>query len=215
MSDIIYVLTNPKFPGLVKIGFTTNLKSRIRTLSTSVPEEFDCYYHCEVEKGTGKDVEKRLHFAFEDLRAPKGEFFEINPKRVKAILELLAVQNTTFGRDAAKNKDTSSKKREKAPSRKKAPNRKRRKKAPYFSFPMLKIPIGSKLILSKDKTKTATVIGDRKVRYKGEEGLLSPITKKILKDLDIKWVSVQGPDEWLFKNETLTKRRKRLEGSSD
>ena len=209
MSDIIYVLTNPKFPGLVKIGFTTNLKSRIRTLSTSVPEEFDCYYFCEVEKGTGKDVEKRLHFAFEDLRAPKGEFFEINPKRVKAILELLAIQNTTSDRDTAKNKDASNKKH------KKAPDRKRRKKAPYFTFSMLKIPIGSKLVLSKDKTKTATVIEDRKVRYRGKEDLLSPITKKILKNLDIKWVSVQGPDEWLFEGETLTKRRKRLEDSSD
>lgn len=203
----------------MKIGFTTNLKSRIRTLSTSVPEEFDCYYHCEVEKGTGKDVEKRLHFAFQDFRSPKGEFFEINPKRVKAILELLAIQNTTSGRRAIKSRSASSGKHKKTPARKKPKRpsgRKKSGKAPPFTFSMVNIPMGSKLTLLEDKTKTAKVAGERKIEYKGRIDFISTITQDIFNnELEISWSAVRGANHWLFEGETLSARRARFEDSSD
>ena len=77
MTDIIYILTNPVMPDLLKIGRTTNLEKRIKQLSsdTGVPVPFECYFACEV--GNGIEVEKRLHFGFGDHRInPKREFFK-------------------------------------------------------------------------------------------------------------------------------------------
>ncbi len=41
-SGTIYILTNPSFPEWVKVGFTTNLPQRLKTLnnSTMVPFSF-------------------------------------------------------------------------------------------------------------------------------------------------------------------------------
>lgn len=219
MSDIIYILTNETFPGLVKIGFTTNLDERIRTLSTSVPEEFECYYSCEVEEGTGRDVERRLHTAFEDLRVPKKEFFKIKPRRVKAVLELLAVQNTTSDRYVIKNRGTSNRKNKKPLDRKKSrrPSERRKSgKAPLFTFSMVNIPMGSELTLLEDKTKTAKVVGERKIKYKGRIDFISTITQDIFNnELGINWSAVRGANHWLFEGETLSARRARFEDSSD
>jgi len=51
MPDIIYILTNPAIPDLIKIGKTTNLVERINSLSrhSGVPVPFECYFACEVE----------------------------------------------------------------------------------------------------------------------------------------------------------------------
>ena len=40
MPDIVYVLTNPTLHGSVKIGRTTTIKTRMRTLNTGVPTPF-------------------------------------------------------------------------------------------------------------------------------------------------------------------------------
>jgi hypothetical protein len=73
MTEIVYILTNPVIPDLIKIGRTTNLEERLRSLSShsGVPVPFECYYACEVRDS--QDVERRLHGAFGDHR--------INPKR--------------------------------------------------------------------------------------------------------------------------------------
>ena len=71
--DIIYILINEAMPGYVKIGRTTNLEQRIRSLdTTSVPILF----------------ERQLHDTFLDQRVRSNrEFFEISPERaVSAIL---------------------------------------------------------------------------------------------------------------------------------
>ena len=83
---------NPSIADLVKVGRTTNLEERMRSLSShsGVPVPFECYYACEVQDG--QDVEKRLHFAFGDHRInPKREFFRISPERVQMILEALSL----------------------------------------------------------------------------------------------------------------------------
>ncbi len=48
MSEIVYVLTNPTMPGLIKIGRTTNLEQRVKSLSsdTGVPLPFEVFYAC-------------------------------------------------------------------------------------------------------------------------------------------------------------------------
>ena len=46
MPEIVYLLTNPTMPDQVKIGRTSDLESRLRSLSThsGVPVPFECFY---------------------------------------------------------------------------------------------------------------------------------------------------------------------------
>ena len=64
---IVYVLTNPAMPGLVKIGMTTrdNLDARMKELyGTGVPVPFECKYACKVKSSDCAKIEKALHTAF-------------------------------------------------------------------------------------------------------------------------------------------------------
>ena len=106
MNEIVYILTNPVFPDLVKIGRTTNLEERVRSLSsqTGVPVPFEVYYSCTVDDS--KKVEKHLHDGFGDHRVnPKREFFRINPERVLSILKLVEIQNVTPNSDFVEDQD--------------------------------------------------------------------------------------------------------------
>ena len=56
-AGVIYILSNPTMPGLVKLGKTTNLPARLKSLnSTGVPVPFQCVFakrvgnHHEVER---------------------------------------------------------------------------------------------------------------------------------------------------------------------
>ena len=93
---IVYALTNPAMPGLVKIGMTSRMEiaQRMKELysSTGVPLPFECVYACEV-KDFAK-AEKALHIAFAPDRInPNREFFKIDTERVIAILEILGPNN--------------------------------------------------------------------------------------------------------------------------
>lgn len=76
MPEIVYILENPYMPDLVKIGKTTSLEERMKSLSsqTGVPVPFEYYYACEVENSD--KVEKGLHYGFGAHRVnQKREFF--------------------------------------------------------------------------------------------------------------------------------------------
>lgn len=77
---IVYVLSNPAMPGIVKIGRSDqkDLKQRLRSLfNTSVPLPFKVEFACYVEKADTKNLEAALHSAFADKRVhEKREFFE-------------------------------------------------------------------------------------------------------------------------------------------
>ena len=83
-SGILYVLTNPFMPGLVKVGCTTgSVEDRIYDLSsfTGVPVAFQCHFAARVTDMATK--EKTLHQLFSDKRVnPKREFFEVAPEKV-------------------------------------------------------------------------------------------------------------------------------------
>ena len=68
MAEIVYLLTNPVMPDLVKIGRTTNLEERLRSLSThsGVPVPFEVFYACEVADSV--KVERQIHEGFGDHR---------------------------------------------------------------------------------------------------------------------------------------------------
>ena len=59
-EGIVYILSNPAMPGLVKIGKTNNLQNRLNSLfSTGVPIPFRCVYAKRVKNYS--QVESKLH----------------------------------------------------------------------------------------------------------------------------------------------------------
>ena len=68
---IVYLLTNPVMPGLVKIGMTTqeDIDKRMKELyTTGVPVPFECKFACKVKKSDCLKIEKALHKAFDPQR---------------------------------------------------------------------------------------------------------------------------------------------------
>jgi T5orf172 domain len=90
----VYVLTNPMFPGLTKIGFTIKtVEERMDQLdSTGLPEPF--IEHYRVRCANPKDVESRLHKHFASKRYKENrEFFEIEPQDVYEVLRDWGVED--------------------------------------------------------------------------------------------------------------------------
>jgi hypothetical protein len=189
--EIVYVLTNPAMPGLVKIGYSSQeeASSRIAQLyTTGVPVPFTIEFACRVENA--KDVEKALHIAFSPDRInPKREFFRIEPEQAIAILRLLHTEETT--QDVAKLSDEVDQQSLDAAKQMQA-------RRPNFNFEEMGIPIGSELISVKTSD-PAIVIGSRKVRFKDEEMSLTAATRVAL-NLEY---SVAPGRQWTFKGKLL------------
>ena len=101
MPNIIYVLTNPAMPGLVKIGMTDkdNVQHRMSELyTTGVPFPFECVAARQINDADALEIEKALHTAFSPNRVnPSREFFEIDSEQVQVILRILPGQDVTPG----------------------------------------------------------------------------------------------------------------------
>jgi hypothetical protein len=99
MSSIVYVLTNPAMPGIVKIGHTTQANPQVRMdqlYTTGVPLPFECAIAVEVEDGNAGEIENALHTAFGPHRVnPSREFFEIEVHQVEALLRVLPGRDIT------------------------------------------------------------------------------------------------------------------------
>ena len=50
MPDIVYVFTNPSWPGCVKIGRTCNVERRLKTLNTGTPKPSECVFAVDVRR---------------------------------------------------------------------------------------------------------------------------------------------------------------------
>lgn len=201
MSEIIYILTNPVIPDLIKIGRTINLEERVRSLSShsGVPVPFEVYYACVVSNSI--KVEKHLHDGFGDHRVnPKREFFRINPERVLSILKLVALEDVTPNNDYVENKEEQQ-----------SLNKERSRRS-NFTFSSVEISVGSVLHFVRDENITVKVVDDRNVEFEGEITSLTQSSLKLL-NRDHGWnsTSVTGPRYWVYENETLSERRLRLE----
>ena len=99
MSNIVYVLTNPAMPGIVKIGMTErdDVQLRMRDLyTTGVPLPFECVVARQLEDVEAARVENALHTAFDPNRInPSREFFQIDPEQVEALLQVMPGQDVT------------------------------------------------------------------------------------------------------------------------
>lgn len=161
MEGIIYILTNPAMPGMIKIGKTnlSDVKLRMAQLhTTGVPLPFECEYAAKV-----KDidmVEKALHTAFSPNRInPKREFFGIEPYQAIGIIKLLEIKNTTNDVEQEPNLID--------PIELEAGKEFARKR-PKLNFEEMGIPVGSELVFI-NSGETATVIDSKLVRFRDEE----------------------------------------------
>jgi len=200
MSEIVYVLINEAMPGYLKIGRTTNLEQRMRTLdNSSVPLPFECYYAARV--GDSVFVEKQLHEAFADNRVRKNrEFFEISPDRIVAALKMVVLDEVTLGGDVVES-DDDQRALDQARDRRSA-----------FNFKMVDIPVGAQLHFVRDPEIICTVVDARRVEFEGALTSLSSAAATLLNRYG--WNncrSVQGPLYWQYEEENLVERRLRME----
>ncbi len=210
---IVYCLTNPAMPELVKIGLVKSvkadaLKARISALySTGVPLPFELYYAVAVDKP--KEKEDLLHRAFNDFREnPKKEFFRVAPERVVAAMELT-------GGEAVSVDDTPDAGIDQADIDARERSRKlQNRRLSNFKFSAVDIEKGKEITFVRDHTITAEVLDDKKIKFEGEEYSLSGAAKVILERSGL-YGSVAGPNFWQYDDETLTERRKRMEADLD
>ena len=194
-NQIVYVLTNPAMPGLVKIGKTTQLEieERMKQLYwTGVPVPFDCAFACQVKDAS--EVEKALHFAFGATRINSSrEFFKIEPERVIAVLKLLKVDDITQQVEKTIESDVPAADKQAAQTLKEA-------KRPRMDFHELNIPNGSVLV-SKDGQFQAIVVGEKKVEFNGTVCSLTSATRKILGLPDD--YPLQPSPHWTYNGKTV------------
>jgi|TARA_B110000259_G_C14022641_1_gene403588 hypothetical protein len=75
----IYIITSDTLNNLYKIGYTTDIKSRIKCFNTSIPGKVEIkylqYFHDDTSM---KIAEKIMHYSFSDFRHSKNkEWFKI------------------------------------------------------------------------------------------------------------------------------------------
>ena len=199
----VYILTNEAMPGYIKIGLTENLVSErvVQLDNTSVALPFQCYYAARVEDH--RKIERALHTAFGDFRVrPNREFFKMDPYKVKAILEVLALEDVTPKNELVATAEDAQALRTVGI------------KAGRFRFSSAGIPIGAQLNFVKDLNLTAVVQEDSWVVFGGAKHSLTTAALEALKKCGYNWSSVQGPEYWLYNGETvgsLRSRQKELE----
>ncbi len=188
---IVYVLTNPAMPGMVKIGYTTqeDANTRIGQLyTTGVPVPFQLEFACKVQNP--EEVERALHVAFAPNRVnPRREFFKIEADQAIAILRLLHVEDATSEVEKQPNQlDLQSI----------AAAEQLKARRPNLNFEEMEIPIGAELH-STHTDAIAVVVSPRKVRF-GEEVLsLTAATREVL-GLDY---SVAPGPYWTYQGRTI------------
>ena len=198
-AQIVYVLINEAMPGYTKVGRTSNLEQRIRSLdNTSMPLPFECIYAARVRDSIF--VERHLHDAFDDHRVRANrEFFEVAPERVVSALQLAVIEDITPQQNFLETKEDQVA-LDKAKERRGA-----------FNFAMVDIPMGSILTFSRDPEITCTVLDKKNIEFEGEKTSLSSSALTIFHRIGYEWKAVAGTDYWQFDGETLTERRNRME----
>ena len=200
MPDIIYILPNEAMQGYVKIGKTKkSLSQRLKQLDvTSLPLPFECFFAAEVENCDV--VERLLHDAFADRRTRKSrEFFEIAPERVASALKLAALREITV-EDVM---DDEARVAIKETIERRSP----------FNFAIVNVPIGATLVHTGDEATTCQVANSKQVEFEGELVSLSDAALRVYHRLGKNWKTVSGPTSWLYENETLDTRRRRIENA--
>ena len=203
---VVYAVENPAMPGYVKIGRTTDLDSRLRSLdNTNVPLPFECFVAMEVDNM--REIEGLLHATFADRRTRKTrEFFEVPREQVEAAMRLTRGDNVTPENPVAE--DAEGVEALKA-------------KRPALTFESLLIPVGAELrfrdIPDYDgEPLTARVVDSTGVEFEGETWPITKLTGEILHRHSgwAKPLYIHHGPYWHYEGERLDHRRDRLNSAT-
>ena len=193
---IVYLLTNPVMPGLVKIGMTAqeDIDKRMKELyTTGVPVPFECHFACRVKKSDCAKIEKALHTAFAPQRVNANrEFFRIQLEQAKAILELFHHEDVTGEvTDEIENDLTPDDK---------AATQNAKVRRPSLNFYEMGMQKGDVLLWKEDPSISVVVDSERRVIYQGEAVSISALSAK-LKGYNTKHIA---PGKyWTYKDRLL------------
>lgn len=194
---IVYLLTNPVMPGLVKIGMTAqeDIDKRMKELyTTGVPVPFECQYACRVKKSDCVKIEKALHTAFTPQRVNANrEFFRIQVEQAKAILELFHHEDVTESVSDEIENDLTDDDR--------VASIKASSKRPSLNFFEMGLNKGDKLVWKDDSEISVVIVSDRKINCQGEETSLSALSAQ-LKGYKSKHIAPCS--HWLYKGKLLS-----------
>lgn len=204
--SVVYILTNPAMPGLVKLGCTDRtIEDRLRELAAAsgVPVPFECFLAVEVPNS--REVEAALHQAFAGPRVnPRREFFTLSPDRPAAILNLF---QRGSGTDVTPEGDVAESAEEEA-----ALNQERARRS-NFNFAMVGVKPGAELVSAFDEKLICRVVDEKKVEFAGQVMSLSAAAKAAAHKTGRMWKAVQGPAFWLHQGKSLDELREEVEAS--
>ncbi len=178
----IYILINPAFPKLVKIGYADNVPKRVKTLNSNsgLPDPYHVYATYKVKKRLEDlKLHKLIDSLDSDLRHAKNkEFYEMTPEKAYAILSAIAeingdedllVKNPYHDDFFVKQEEEDGD----------AGSDKPKVRKPPVNFSKCGIPVGAELVYIEDPSVVCTVYNDRKVQYNGKITSLSAISDAI------------------------------------
>ena len=181
-EGIVYVLTNPAMPGMVKIGKTgREVELRLNDLyTTGVPLPFECEYAARVPDMD--KVEKAFHNAFGPYRVnPRREFFSIDPEQAIGLLDLMSPEKVDVEAKASAEKL-------------------KRSRRPSLNYLEMGIPVGSTLLFEGDGQTTCTVVDGRRVEFQGQITSISKLTAELR---NTPGRPIRGPAHWSFNGRNL------------
>ncbi len=200
----VYILTNPSFrEDWVKIGKTTNMEKRLKTLNTTaLPLPFKVYATIKTSKY--EELEKIIHKQIDrltDLRINQSrEFFNVHPAQA---LDIFLDQATALD-DAIVTKYENGKPRQIYPVLEKSKEEKEKKpQRPPFDFSMVGLNVGDKVIFDALNLEVK-VAGKNKVEYEGRLWSLSAFCGTYLpENMHNASEAYQGPKYFSYQGKTL------------
>ena len=182
----VYIVRNPLFPTLFKIGFTTKGSVEDRGLNASnVPEAFEVIreYECD----DSKETEQLFHDTFEqfryysqlDGRGKQTEFFAIAclANAVAWMDKLKGLTDITEEAEA----EVEAKVKAEESANKELFDKSKIVRRSIFNFSEMCIPVGAILYFTRNPKVSVKVLNDKQVEYEGEPHSFSFITAKLLK----------------------------------
>lgn len=225
-AGVIYILVNPAFPSLVKIGYADDIEKRLRSLNrnSGLPDPYHCYATYRVKK---RLEDLKLHNLIDtldsDLRHTSNrEFYDMEKEKAFRILYAIAqingdedllqlnpLDDDFFG-------ETDSLKAEAVPEE---PHGAQKEKLKRMTFEEIGIPVGAVLRFKEDSSVTVTV-ADAKSTVIMADGTRQKISRAVAIIKDAAGTantsgSYQGAAYFSYEGELLKDRRARLSSQTE